>query len=101
MSSETPDLTTEQLIANAARSRARVASDVEELAKELTLPELKDRALDAAERSVETLAARALRRLLLVPGHLARGVQQHPLVGVAIAAGATLVIWRIAARRDR
>ena len=101
MSSDTSDPTTDQLVANAARSRARVASDVAELAKELTLPELKDRALDAAERSVETLAARALRRLLLVPPRLARGVRQHPLVGVALAAGATLVIWRIAARRDR
>ena len=100
MSTETRDPTTEQLVANAARSRARVASDVEELAKELTLPELKDRALDAAERSVETIAGRALRRLVLVPGRLARVVQQRPLVGVAIAAGVTLVIWRIAARRD-
>jgi hypothetical protein len=100
MSSETPDATTEQLVANAARSRARVASDVEELARELTLPELKDRALDAAERSVESIAARALRRLLLAPQRLVVGVRQHPIVGVAIAAGAALVIWRIAARRD-
>jgi hypothetical protein len=100
MSTETPDPTTEQLVANAASSRARVASDVQELAKELTLPELKDRALDAAERSVESIAARALRRLLVAPRRLALAVRQRPVVGVALAAGATLLIWRIAARRD-
>jgi hypothetical protein len=100
MSTETSDETTEQLVDNAARSRARVASDVEELAKELTLPELKDRALDAAERSVESIAVRALRRLLQAPRRLALGVRQHPIRGALIAAGAGLVIWRIAARRD-
>ena len=77
-----------------------MASDVEELAKELTLPELKDRALDAAERSVESIAARALSRLLQAPRRLALGLRQRPLVGVVIAAGLTVVIWRIAARRD-
>jgi len=100
MSTETPDKTMQQLVANAAHSRARVANDVEELAKELTLPELKDRALDAAERSVESIAVRALRRLLQASGHLALAVRQRPIAGVLIAAGATIVIWRIAARRD-
>ena len=82
-------------------ARARVAEDVAELKEQLSAENLKDRALDAAERSVESIAARALRRLRQLPRTLAAAGRAHP--GKAAGAAAvllTLGIWRWRARRS-
>jgi ElaB/YqjD/DUF883 family membrane-anchored ribosome-binding protein len=99
MNNESTDETTQALADRTAVTRSRVASDIERLTEQLTPARVKDRALDAAERSVETLAARALGRLLQSPRRLANYLRQHPATGAAIAAGMGVVIWRLASRR--
>ncbi len=101
MTSDDRAETTQELVANAAEARDRVASDVERLAEELTPAHLKTRALDAVERSLESLAARVLQRLAQTPRRLASYVREHPVVGVTVAAGAAMVVWRFAIRRHR
>lgn len=101
MIDDKPDDTTPELVANAARTRRRVATDIERLAAELTPAKIKDRALDAAEHSLEKVAGRALQRLSRGPRQLAAYVAEHPLVGVALAAGVGAVVWRVAVGRRR
>jgi hypothetical protein len=93
-----PDATTRALVASAGTARARVAADIRELARELTVDELKERALDAAERSVETIAARALRRLAAAPRGLVRAARLHPVATGVVAVGVTAMMWRAARR---
>jgi hypothetical protein len=83
-------------------ARARVAEDVAELKQQLSPENLKDRALDAAERSVESIAARALKRLREVPRALLAAGRAHP--GKAAVAATLLVafgVWRVRAVRSR
>lgn len=101
MIDDKPDDTTQELVANAARTRRRVAADVERLAAQLAPAQLKDRAIEAAEHSLEKLAWRALRRLSRAPSKLAAYVAEHPRVGVAIAAGVGVLVWRVAVGRRR
>lgn len=93
------DKTTQSLVSEVALTRARAAADVHRLARELTPERVKDRALDAAERSLESVALRAARRLAQSPRRLVGYVRQHPFVGTALAVGATAVIWGVARRR--
>ena len=93
------DAKTRQLVSGTAAARARVESDIRELARELTPSELKDRALDAAERSIESIAARALRRLAGAPQWLANHARQKPMIAGAVGLGAAVIIWRVARRR--
>lgn len=93
------DTKTQQLVAGAAVARARVESDIRELARELTPAELKDRALDAAERSIESIAARALRRLAGAPRWVASIAREKPIAASAVGLGVALVVWRVARRR--
>ncbi len=95
-----PDSKTRALVASAAMARARVAADVRELARELTPAELKERALDAAERSVESIAARALHRLAGVPRWLVSSARENPVAAGAAALGALLLVWKMARRHD-
>ncbi len=100
MSNESSDETTTQsLMDKTAMTRSRVASDIERLTEQLTPARVKDRALHAAEQTAETLAARALLRLMSSPRWLAAYLRQHPRTGVALAAGAGLIVWRLARRR--
>lgn len=101
MIDDKPDDTTQELVANAARTRRRVATDIERLASQLTTAGLKDRALDAAEHSLEALARRALRQLSHTPQRLAAYLRQHPVVGAAVVAGVGVVVWRVAVGRHR
>ena len=94
-----PDTKTRELVAGAAVARARVESDIRELARELTPAELKDRALDAAERSIESIAARALRRLAQAPRYIADVAREKPVVAGAVGLGVAVIIWRVARRR--
>lgn len=96
-----PDATTRALVASAATARARVADDVRELARELAPGELKERVLDAAERSVESIAARALQRLSVLPRWLAIAARQHPIVTGVVAVSAGALVWRVAHHRRR
>jgi ElaB/YqjD/DUF883 family membrane-anchored ribosome-binding protein len=97
--SDSSDEKLDDLVAGAELARARVATDVEQLVEQLAVPQLKARALNAAERSVETLRARLLQRLAETPRSLVQYVRQHPAAGVAIAAGASAIVWRLVARR--
>jgi hypothetical protein len=82
-------------------ARARVAEDVAELKQQLSAENLKDRALDAAERSVESIAGRVLRRLGQLPKTLAAAGRAHPRKTAGAAALLlTLGIWRWRARRS-
>lgn len=87
--------TTTDLLMKTAATRARVQADVERLSEELTPAQLKERALDAAERSVESLGRRILRRGVLYG-------REHP-IAVAAVAGAvvSLLVWRVARRWRR
>jgi hypothetical protein len=97
--SDEADRVTRDLVERAAKTRARVAADVARLATELEPTELQDRALDAAERQVERIGFRLLRRLAGAPRWLAATARQHPAAGVAVTVGVGLLVWRIAARR--
>jgi ElaB/YqjD/DUF883 family membrane-anchored ribosome-binding protein len=101
MNDEKREPTTPELVASAASTRRRVASDVERLASQLAPAQLKERALDVAEHSLETLATRALQKLRQSPRRIASYARQHPLVGVAVLAGAGLLVWRVAVGRHR
>jgi hypothetical protein len=94
--SPSPDETTRELVAGAARARARVAADVRELARELTPSELKERVLDAAERSVESIAARAVRRLAALPRSLVSSAVRHPVATGVLVVSAGALVWRVA-----
>ena len=95
------DDTTRALVSNIEQTRARVASDVKDLAGQLTPAHLKDRALEVAERSAESVAWRAVRRLGRAPRRFVAYVRERPAAGIALGAGLALVVWRIAARRRR
>ena len=101
MIDEKPEPTTEELVESAAQTRKQVAADVARLATQLTPARLKDRALDAAEDSLEGLAVRGQRALARVPRRLAAYLLRHPLVGVAFVAGAAAVTWKVAVGRRR
>ncbi len=101
MTTENPDPATQELVADAAETRERVATDVERLARQLTPKKLEERALDAAEHSLESLAGRALRRLAQSPRRLAAYVREHPALGIAVVAGASVIVWRLAIGRRR
>ena len=91
--------TTTDLLMKTAATRARVQADLERLSTELTPAELKERALDAAERSVESLGRRALRRTLLLPSWAARQGRAHPVAAAAVGGAVVgLLAWRIAKR---
>lgn len=94
-----PDPKTRELLSGAATARARVESDIRELARELTPAELKDRALDVAERSLESIAARALRRLAEAPSWLAASARRNPVAAGVVGVGLVLAVWRVASRR--
>jgi hypothetical protein len=91
---------TGQLLSATAQTRARVASDVEALTAELTPAHLKERALDIAERSAESLAARALRRLVNAPRLLAGLARRHPAATTALGVGLGVAVWRWRAGRS-
>jgi hypothetical protein len=101
MTSEKPEPSTQALLDSTARTRDRVARDVEQLAHELSPTQLKDRALDVTEHSLAKWAARALLRLGESPRRVAAYARKHPAAGVAIAAGAAVVVWRLAIGRHR
>lgn len=81
------------------QTRAKVAADVTALKSQLDFDSLKDRAITAAERSAESIALQAARRLTAVPGALARTGRKHPLAAGAVGVGLLLVLWRAGARR--
>ncbi len=100
MSTPDHDEKTRALVASAGRARARVAADIQELAQELTVDELKDRALNVAERSLEGLAERVLRRVSELPRWLANAARERPLAATAIVGlGAGVFAWRALRRR--
>lgn len=101
MTAEKPEPTTQELLANVAEARVRVAADVERLATQLAPAQLKERALDVAQDSAQSLAARALRGLVDSPRRLVSYARKHPMTGAAVLAGTALVVWRIAAGRAR
>lgn len=101
MIDDRPDDTTDELVANAARTRRRVATDIERLATQLTPAKIKGRALDAAEHSLEEVALRAVQRLAQAPRQLASYVAKHPAVGAAVALGVGVVVWKLAVGRRR
>lgn len=101
MNDEKLDPSTQDLVERAAETRDRVAGDVERLTRELTPAHLKHRALDVAEHSVTSLAARILQRLSRSPRRLAGYVSKHPVAGAALLAGAGVVVWRLAVSRHR
>ena len=101
MTDEKLEPTTEQLLANVARTRAQVAADVARLATQLAPAQLKDRAKDAAQHSLESLAARALLGLIRSPGRLWGYAHRHPRAGVAVLTGAAVIAWGLASRRRR
>jgi len=101
MSDEKLDPSTQDLVERTAETRDRVAGDVERLARELTPAHLKHRALDVAEHSVSSLAARILLRLGRSPRRLAGYVSKHPVAGAALFTGAAVVVWRVAVARHR
>jgi ElaB/YqjD/DUF883 family membrane-anchored ribosome-binding protein len=101
MSDEKSEPATQELVENATETRSRVANDVARLAQQLRPEQLKDRALNAAEHSIESLAARALQRLIFAPRRVLAYVREHPLAGAAIFAGTGVVVWRFVARRQR
>lgn len=91
-----------ELAEEAAETRERVAEDIEALKEQLTLERIKDRALDAAERSVESVAVRVLRRVTEVPRALAGWGRRHPAAAVGAAGtGLVLLLWRARSRRSR
>lgn len=101
MNGDEGDIVTKSLVEGAADARARVAEDVEQLAKQLTVPKIKARAVDAAEQSLHSVGAHFSEVLAKVPNSVARYVRQHPAVGIALVIGAAGLIWRIAARQRR
>ena len=101
MNDEKTEPTTQDLVERTAQTRDRVATDVERLAQELTPAHLKHRALDVAEHSVGSLAARILQRLGRSPRRVAGYVAKHPIVGVALFTGAAVVVWRLTMGRQR
>jgi len=101
MTTEDPKPTTEKLLAELATTRVRVAADVERLAAQLAPEQLKDRALDVAQHSMQSLAARALHGVPRSPRELVSYFRKHPVAGAAIFTGAALLVWRIGFARTR
>jgi hypothetical protein len=96
------DKTSELLTTQTAQTRARVARDVAQLTEQLTPEHIKERALSAAEHSVESLAFRFLGRLAQAPRALGKRFREHPVASVSLTAtAAALLLWRLAARRRR
>lgn len=91
-----------ELVASTAQTRRHIAADLEALKSQLTVDKLKDRALDAAERSVEDVALRLVRRVALIPQAVQAFSRQHPrAVAGAVVAVAALALWRARARARR
>jgi len=101
MTDEKREATTNELVADAAATRTRVATDVERLATQLAPQQLKNRALSVTERSLEGIALRALGGLLRSPRRLAAYVRQHPVAGSIMLAGTGVIVWRLALGRRR
>jgi hypothetical protein len=87
------------LAADAALTRRDVVADVAALKSQLSAGALKDRALDVAERSVESLATRLLRRAGQAPRAALGLAIRHP--GRALAIGGGLLACVLLARRAR
>lgn len=98
---ENPDAKTQLLEAQLGQTRARVASDVQALAQQLQPEQLKERALDVAEHSAESLAWRLLGKLAKAPRSVTKYVGKHPAIGVAAVTGAALLAWRLVLRHRR
>ncbi len=85
---------TGELLADIRETRANVAADVEAIKAQLTAYGLKARALDVAERSVESIAVHVGRQLLQAPMKLVRVGRRHPAASLAIGAGLVLLLWK-------
>ncbi len=90
---------TGELVADIRETRANVAADVEAIKAQLTATGLKARALDAAERSVESLALQVGRKLLQAPMKLARVGRRHPAASLVVGAGLVLLLWKTSRSR--
>jgi hypothetical protein len=101
MMSDKPEPSTQDLVESATETRARVAHDVERLASALTPPQLKTRAIHAAEGTASHLLARARQQLVRSPRLLASYLVRHPVIGVTIFVGAAAATWRLALGRRR
>jgi hypothetical protein len=97
MSKEPPS--TAELETGILLTRAHVAADVRALKNELSPEHLKERALDVAERSVESLALRAKRRLADLPQTLLRAGRAHPWAAGLVGLSVVLAVWRTARHR--
>jgi hypothetical protein len=94
-----PKPSTTTLAAEVGATRAKVASDVRALKRQLEPEKLKERAIVSAERSAESMALQAGRRLATFPRALGRASRQHPLAAAAIGFGLVMVLWRASTRR--
>jgi hypothetical protein len=99
--SSPPVPSTAALAAEVGATRAKVASDVRALKSQLQPEKLKERAIVAAERSAESVALQAGRRIATVPRVLGRASRAHPLAAAAIGFGFIIVLWRASTRRRR
>ena len=91
--------TTAELETGILLTRAHVAADVRALKSQLTPEHLKERALDVAERSMESVVLRAKQRLAELPQALLRTSREHPVAAGLIALGVVLAVWRAARTR--
>ena len=80
-------------------TRAHVAADVRALKDQLSPERLKDRAVEAAERSVHNIALHAKRRLAALPRALLRSGREHPLAATLLGVGLSLILWKATRRR--
>ncbi len=101
MNDERPELEARELGLGAGRTRRHLASDVRALKSQLSAEALKDRALDAVERSAESVALRALRRLAGAPRVALGYAQEHPARALVIGAGLGLICWAAMKRAHR
>jgi hypothetical protein len=94
-----PKPSTAALAAEVGATRAKVASDVRALKRQLEPERLKERAIVAAERSAESLALQAGRRLAGIPRALGRASREHPLAAAAVGFGLVMLLWKAGALR--
>jgi hypothetical protein len=97
--SSPPAPSTGALAAEVGATRAKVASDVRALKSQLQPEKLKERAIVAAERSAESVAAQAGRRLAGIPRALGRASREHPLAAAGIGLGLVVLLWKASTRR--
>lgn len=100
MTQENDEPSTSELMAETAKARTRLADDVAKLATALEPSHLKQRAVIAAERSVESVARRTLRRVASVANQLAASTRRHPFVIASLGVGVVAFVgWRAVSRR--